>query len=86
MKKYSVFVTYQWNEAQDGAIIINEIVDDLTEALAAVATVMPSDFYLDDGDELAELLTADDTDAYTQYCAYVNDDAYFLAVVKPFNE
>lgn len=86
MKKYSILITYQWANAQHDAVIISEVVDELAEALAAVATVMPNDYYLDDGDELHELLTTDDPEAFTQYCAYVNGDAYFLAIVKPFIE
>lgn len=84
--KTNLFVTYQWNEAREDAILVSRDYPTFDEAYRALQEVMPQEYCWDDGnnpDEWADDLAAGDPDVFTSWNAEVSPTANVLAYLRP---
>lgn len=83
--KTSLFVTYTWAN-RDSKAIVNKEFSTLDEAVEEMSDIMPR-YKIDDGyiaDKWDELIAkGEEEDVFLQLCAYVGEDRYFLAQLRP---
>lgn len=88
--KTHLLVTYQWNNAEKDAFIIDKDFDTLVEACNILDESMPKCYYFDDGDEFSDwdsfIENGKGEDVFTQFNAQLDKSHNVLAVLRPVTE
>lgn len=84
--KTHLLVTYQWNNAQCDAIVIDQDFDTTNEAYRQMLLVMPAQPLPDDGHPIKEwedLIEKGCEDIFNQYNCQLDTMTNILAVLRP---
>lgn len=88
--KTHLLVTYQWNNAEQDAVIIDKDFDTLDEAYEEMEKAMPESMEADDGYDIPLWLdimeSGDDDDIFAQFNAQLDGLHNVLAELRPVME